>query len=182
MTQNFEKLLVRDAMVPLDQYPSVPRSCTLKQAVEIISKAIIQQGDSSSLPRNILVFDEENRLVGWIRRRDILRALEPRYLVQQPLYYRKKLFDVKIDPNLSELSYDHVLKGLREQAKRTVGDIMRPIVETVDVNDHIIKVIYTLVEHNLSFLPVLDRHKVVGVIRTVDVLREVARVLLEPED
>jgi signal-transduction protein with cAMP-binding, CBS, and nucleotidyltransferase domain len=88
------------------------------------------------------------------------------------------LFDVKVDPNLAELSYDHLLEGMRKRADRPVSDVMLHIVETVDYNDHIGKVIYELVDNNLSLLPVLKEGKVVGVVRSVDVLHEVAQLLL----
>jgi predicted transcriptional regulator len=55
---------------------------------------------------------------------------------------------------------------------------MRPIKETVDYEDHLGKVIYEMVDNSLSFVPVLKEGKVVGVVRTVDVFREVASIVL----
>ena len=91
---------------------------------------------------------------------------------------RKNLFDVKIDPNLSELSYDKLLEGMRKQAERPVRDIMQPIKTTVDYRDHIVKVIYEMVDNNVSMIPVLQDNKVVGVVRSADLLSEVVNIVL----
>lgn len=167
-----------DLMIPLDEYPHVPYWFTLRQVIAVLEKSEFDFHGRKSLPRFVLIFDEAYQLLGLARRRDILRGLEPDYLAGQPMEYRKKIFDVKMDPNLSELSGDRLIKGLRERAERPVRDVMLPITATIDVNDHLIKVIYELVDNNLSLLPVLQEGKVVGVVRTVEVLREIAQVLL----
>lgn len=167
-----------DVMIPLDNYPHIPYWHTLRQAIVEMEKHELEVDGRRSLPRVLLVFDEKYQLLGTIRRRDILRGLEPKSLVSKPLEYRKKLFDVKVDPNLSEISFDKMIKGIREQAERQVKEIMQPVKETVDHQDHLIKVIYEMVDNNLSLLPVLKDKKVVGVVRSVDVLHEVAKILL----
>jgi signal-transduction protein with cAMP-binding, CBS, and nucleotidyltransferase domain len=71
-----------------------------------------------------------------------------------------------------------VVKGMREQAERPVSDVMMPIQATVDVEDHVMKAIYEMVENNLSLLPVLRDNKVVGVIRSVEVFHEISKLIL----
>jgi predicted transcriptional regulator len=107
-----------------------------------------------------------------------MRGLEPEFLIGQPIESRKSLFDVKVDPNLSELPYDKLLKGIRRQAERPISDVMRPIVATVDFEDHLIKIIYEMVDRGLSTLPVLKGGRVVGVVRSVDAFREIAELLV----
>jgi hypothetical protein len=123
---------VGEIMIPVAQYPSVRDNTTLRKAIEVIVGAVLEVDRRKSLPRVLLVFDGIDVMVGTVRRRDIMRGLEPSFLVSQPLEYRKKLFDVAIDPNLSELSYDRVVKGIRAQAERPVSDVMRPIEATLD--------------------------------------------------
>jgi predicted transcriptional regulator len=101
--------------------------------------------------------------------------------VTQPLNYRKKLFDVSIDPNLSEMSYDRMVKGIREQAKRPVSEIMRPIQVALDYQDHIIKGIYEMVGYGMTLLPVIKEGKVAGVVRSVELFREMAHIVLAPD-
>ena len=167
-----------DIMIPLDSYPHVPHWFTLRQAMVEIEKTEFEINGRKSLPRIILIFDEKYQLMGMVRRRDILRGLEPKHLISKPLEYRKKLFDVKVDPNLSELNYDKFIKEIKNQAERPVSDVMHPIMATVDFEDHIVKVIYEMVDNNLSLLPVLKDQRVVGAVRSVDVFHEVAKILL----
>ena len=110
----------RDLLIPIEDYPHVPYWFTLRQAVLEMERAELVRNGRKSLPRAILVFDEEYQLMGMVRRRDILRGLEPEFLTEKPISYRRKLFDVKVDPNLSELSFDKVIAGVKERAERPV--------------------------------------------------------------
>ena len=182
-------------MIPLEEYPHVSQSCTLREVVELMEKSQLEVDGRRSLPRVVLVFDnnnqlmgircvkfcnqfDNNQLMGTVRRRDILRGLEPKFLSSEPMQYRKKLFDVKVDPNLAEISYEKMLHGILKRSKRLVNEVILPIAATVDYEDHIIKVIYEMVDNNVSLLPVLKEESVVGVVRSVDVLHEVAQILL----
>jgi len=164
---------VRDIMVPVDQYPCIPDTLTIGDAV-IQMTVQIKREDLTTLPRVALVFDEDFRdLRGMLRRRDIMRGLEPRFLVKDALDYPNKLFTVDVDPNLTEMSYDQMKAGLRKRSQRLVKDVMRPINATIDHDDHIMKAVCEMVDQDTSLLPVLDGDDVVGVVRSVDVLREI---------
>jgi predicted transcriptional regulator len=54
---------------------------------------------------------------------------------------------------------------------------MQPIKVTLKHDDHLLKIIYEMVENNLSMIPVLKDGSVVGVVRSVDVLEEVAQLV-----
>lgn len=168
---------VRDIMIPRDRYPSVRPDDTLRRAVRLIEDSRLQMNGRPSLPRVLLVLTDDHELVGVVRRRDIMRGLEPRFLVSQPLEYRKKLFDIAVDPNLSELPFDRVVKGLREQADRPVKEVMLLVSATIRPDDHLMKAVYEMVSLNLSLLPVVEDRKVLGVIRSVDVFHELAELL-----
>lgn len=170
--------LVQDIMVPLEEYPCIPETHTLRRAIEDMGKVQILRKKQASLPRTALVFDQGfSELLGMLRRRDIMRGLEPRFLVGGSLEYRRKLFDVEIDPNLAELSYEKMIARMRERANRLVREFMIPIKATIDYDDHIMKAIYEMVDRNTSLLPVLKDGSVVGVVRSVDVLGELALIL-----
>jgi predicted transcriptional regulator len=168
---------VGEIMIPVDKYPSVRDKATLRDAIAVIEGAELEVDRRKSLPRVILVFDEIDVLVGYIRRRDIMQGLEPKFLTLQPLEYRKKLFDVAIDPNLLELSFDRVVKGIREQADRPVSDVMNPIEITIDADDHMIKAVYEMVAYNLTLVPVVQEGRVVGVLRSVDLFHELVKLV-----
>jgi len=168
---------VGEIMIPIDQYPSVRDNTTLRDAIEVIEKAQLEVALRKSLPRALLVYDELGVYVGYVRRRDIMRGLEPQSLIAKPLEYRKKLFDVALDPNLSELSWDHVVRGIREQGNRPVSDIMRPIEALLNSDDHVIKAVYEMVSMDLTLIPVLQDGQAVGIVRSVDVFHELALLL-----
>ncbi len=169
---------VRHFMIPLDDYPDISTTDTLRDAIGEMDRAQLEVRGRKSLPRCLLVFDEDDALVGLLRRRDVMRGLEPKVLVDRPLEYRKKAFDIDVDPNLSELSFDQVRRGVGEQAGRPVSDVMQPIRWTVQADDHCVKAVYECVTCSVATLPVLDGDEVVGVVRSVDLLHELAQIAL----
>jgi CBS-domain-containing membrane protein len=168
---------VRDVMIPIDRYPSVRDKATLREAVGVIEAAQLEVQFRRSLPRAVLVFDGIGVLVGYVRRRDLMRGLAPSFMVSRPLDYPKKPFEVAIDPNLSELPYDRAVRGVREHAERPVSDVMCPIEAVLQADDHVMKAVSEMVSLDLSLIPVLDGRKLVGVIRSVDAFHEMATLL-----
>ncbi len=70
---------VKDLMVPLDEYATVPDSATLYDAVLALEEA---QGKFEHLPykhRAVLVFNKKNKIVGKLSQLDIIKSLEPKY-------------------------------------------------------------------------------------------------------
>ncbi len=168
-----------EIMIPIEDYPHIPHWFTIRQAVAELSKAILEIGDRTSLPRAIMVFDKDYHVVlGIVRRRDILRGLEPKFLKTMTMPRRKRLFEIDIDPNLADLSSGKIGKAMLDQAEVPVSEIMQPVVATVRHDDHLAKVIYKMVSQDLNLLPVLKDSKVVGVVRSVDVFEEIAELIL----
>ena len=54
---------------------------------------------------------------------------------------------------------------------------MLPIRATVQADDHIMKAVNEMVDRNVSLLPVMENETVVGVVRSVEVLYEIALIL-----
>ena len=77
----------------------------------------------------------------------------------------------------TELPYDRVVSGIRERADRPVSDVMQPIEAVLDADDHVMKAIYEMVTLDVSLLPVTELDRLVGVVRSVDVFHEVAKLL-----
>lgn len=167
-----------DLMIPLDQYPHLPYWFTLRQAIAEMQTSEFNIRGRKSLPRVILVFDEKYRLLGLVRRRDLLRGLEPSFLANSSVQADKDLLDMQMAGAFADASLERVVSGIRERAERPVRDVMLPIAATADVNDNIMKLIYVMVSNNLHLLPVLKDGSVVGVVRTVDVFDEVAQLVL----
>ncbi len=165
-----------DVMIPLENYPHIPYWFTLRQAMAEMESSQLEVEGRKSLPRGVLVFDERYQLLGMVRRRDILRGLEPDFLA--PSVHQQELYDVAVDTNLSELSFDRMATRLRERAERPVSDVMIPVRVTVQADDNFMKVVHEMTRNNLSFIPVLQGGRVVGVVRTVELFAEIARLIL----
>jgi CBS domain containing-hemolysin-like protein len=169
--------LVREIMVPLEEYPCIPHTLSLGDAIREMTVQIRKE-QQMSLARVALVFDEDfTDLLGLLRRRDIMRGLEPGFLAGGPLAYQRKLFDVRIDPNLSELSDDSMIARIRQRAQAPVEQFMIPIPATIEHDAHIMKAMCEMVDQNTSLLPVLQDDTVVGVVRSVDVMNELALIV-----
>jgi len=164
-----------DIMIPLEEYPHIPYWFTLRQAMAEMESAQLERDGRKSLPRGVLVFDERYQLLGMARRRDILRGLEPEFMT---FHHQRQPFGLAVDANLTELSFDRIAAGLRERAERPVSDIMLPVKVTVQADEQIFKLVYEMTKHDLSFVPVLQGGKVVGVVRTVELFHEIARLVL----
>ncbi len=175
-----ENKRVHEVMIPVENYPMIYTDQTIKDAIREMEVCQIEFMGKKTAPRTILVFDLEDQLAGIARRRDIMRGLEPDFLVSKPLSKRKSIFDVQLDPNLSEMSYDRLLKGVLERTKRPITDVMLPVEATINHDDHVIKAIYEMVDANQSLLPVLKGDRVIGVLRSVDVFRELSKYILDP--
>ena len=169
---------IHEIMVPVAEYPCICETQTLRQAVDAIMTGQILRQQQVSLARGALVFDQAfQELLGILRRRDIMRGLEPKFLLSGSMAYERKLFNVQVDPNLAELSTDKIVARIRERANRLVRDFMTPITATIDYEDHLMKAIYEMVDQDTSLLPVLKDGKVVGVVRSEDVLNEIALII-----
>ena len=169
---------VGEIMIPLRDYPHLPVWSSMLEAIEMMSRAELNVRGRKSLPRIILLFDLDGSISGTVRRRDLMRGMEPQFLLGQSLQQRVKLFDIQVDPHLSELWPDRWVEGIREQVHRPVTDVMQPIERTIDSDELIMNAVYEMVNHDLILLPVLEEGKVVGVIRTVDVFHEISELVL----
>ena len=170
-----EALIAENIMIPLEKYPHIPYWFTLRQAIAEIQHSELEISGKKSLARAVLVFDEEYKLLGMVRRRDIMWGMEPD--LGKKAKISKKLFDVQPDPNLFELSHEAFAKQVAEQAEYPVSSIMIPIEHTVDYNDHLLKIIYEMNHNNYSMVPVMKNDVVIGVVRTVEVISEISKIL-----
>lgn len=176
--RRLERLRAIDIMIPLDEYPQVSSNATLREAVRVMESAKIEFHGRQSLPRVLLVTGKDGTLVGHVRRRDVLAGLEPKFLNTQPLEYRKKLFDVEVDPNLSLLTSERVIEGIRALAGRPVTEVMKPIRGSVKPEDSLVTIQYEMTSFGVPLLPVVRDGKALGVVRTVEVFHELAKLVV----
>ncbi len=192
-----ETIRVADLMIPIKEYPWVYEWQSLKEAIAKMSEWQIDCDGRKSLPRIVLVFDKHDKLKGVVRRRDIMRGLEPSILEEKPLRERKRIFDFQVETDVAEmskdkwfkgilersqLSYEQLVHGIFERANRHVGEVTLSAKVTIEADKHFLKAAYEMVDNNLSLLPVMEGGKVIGVLRSVEVFQEIAHILLDPPD
>ncbi|MBI4653828.1 MAG: CBS domain-containing protein [Nitrospirae bacterium] len=164
---------VKDLMVSISDYPHMKQDDSVKDAFFILRKNF-KEGRGY---RSILVLNEENQLRGLLSMRDLIRAVEPRFLkMSQPPSYQGPTQEY---PALTLIWQELFSKECKEEARKPVKDIMTPVKPAVTPDDPIAKVVYLMVETNSRVIPVIDNDKVVGVVRLVDVFNEIASVVLE---
>ncbi len=164
---------VGDLKIDIFDYPHIPYWFTLKQAIGMIKKSMINV-DECFDPMVILVFDEQYNLIGTLSPKDILRGLEPKFMSTatraQGITAKTESLTIVWDSLFTEKSI--------ELAERPVSDVMLPIVGRVNSHDPITKAAYLMVRQDLMLLPVIDNQKIVGIIRMKEVFDEIARVVL----
>ena len=69
---------VKELMVPLSEYATVPKGSTLFEAVMALEKAQEEFDRTKYKHRGILILDQKKRVIGKLGQLDVLRALEPK--------------------------------------------------------------------------------------------------------
>ncbi len=166
-----------DIMIPLEKYPHIPHTYSIRHAIDVMEHAVLDIDGKKSLPRALIVFDQDYHPLGIVRRRDILGGLEPKFLRGMSHPQRKLMFEIEVDPDLADMGGGRLARAVNDQAKMSVTEVMRNIRTTVEHDDIIAKIIYKMVHKDLNLIPVLKDERVIGVVRSVDVFHEIANEL-----
>ena len=172
------ELSARDVMVPIAEYPHALGTQTLLEGVRLLETSAIRFEGRTSMPRILLVFDDANQLIGVIRRRDILRGLEPDYHGELDTTHPEAHFKTEIDPNLTDLIGSESGERLSRKLERPLSEVARDIEASVDAEDSLMKVVRELVARDTHLAVVIEAGRVVGVVRTLDMLRRVCEDVL----
>ena len=70
--------IVKELMVPLSEYATVPKGSTLFDAVLALEKAQEEFDHTKYKHRGVLILDKKKRVIGKLGQLDVLRALEPK--------------------------------------------------------------------------------------------------------
>jgi CBS domain-containing protein len=159
----------KELMIPLEDYPHIPYWFTLRQAMAIVREATVKFGGSFE-PRAVLVFDEKYQLMGILTLRDIIIGLEPKFLQETSL--------IKMDPSLTVFLGDFFGPTMKEQSQRAVSEVMSPLKVTVNAEDPIAKPLYLMIKENVGLIPVMQKGKVVGMLRLSDLFGEISKMVL----
>jgi len=124
-----KRKVVKDLMIDVFEYPHVPYWFTVKQAIMVIKKSLIET-EKCIHPLAVLVFDEKYNILGTLTLKNILKGLESKEKAERPVsevMIQAKLFVEPDDPiNKAAdlmLNNDLILLPVIENKKKFIGVI-----------------------------------------------------------
>lgn len=167
---------VGDIMLPVDEYLGISSDIDFKHAVAALKYcATPRENHPGYSPTTVLVF-ENGLLVGTIRIRDLLKAIEPQYLKGGT--YRGWSVD-------SEWAIPVFWEGLFtercfEATTKKAKDIMRHVEFQLEPDDPVIKAVYGIAKYQTEIIPVTDSGLLVGIVESNALFAELAS-MINPE-
>ena len=178
-----ETIRVKELMVPLEDYATVPQEASLLEAVLALEKAQMALDPSRYKHRAILVLNEKGKVVSKITMKNILVVLEPNYgkvegtgVLERSGYSPDLIRAMLVDHAL----WTEPLQFLCERATTLkVGDLIQAPSEGeyIDDNATLGEAIHQLIVYPYHSLLVTSGDEVVGILRLSDVFAEVCDVI-----
>jgi len=144
-------------MVSLNDYVSISEDATLFDAIKELKHAMHSRGGAWHGHRSVLVLGNEGKLAGLLTMSGLLRAAGIKELDE--------------DPNIKAESWGwYYVHKMRQESKVRVRDIMRPLeMYTINPDASILEVALALLKYQVNTLPVLQKGKPIGIVRSIDV-------------
>jgi len=163
-----------EIMLPLDLFPYIPYWFTLRQALAELAGAETARDSARKTPWIILVFNAQSQFLGIVQREDILRGLRPSIRENIRGIY-PSYPNTPPDPDLSRLGFspEKAIRELKNQIERQIIEFMTPLQITVDFHDPVLLAMYFMIDHDLTFVPVVNGGQIVGIVYIEDALNEV---------
>lgn len=174
---------VKELMVPLKEYATVPRKATLREAITALEKAQKMLDPSQHKHRAILVLDENGKVVSKITIKNILMAIEPNYgkvegteVLERSGYSPDLIKDMLEDNAL----WAEPLQFLCERAaKLKVSDFIQAPSEGEYINENATlgEAAHQLIVQPYHSLLVTSKDEVVGILRLSDVFTKICEII-----
>jgi CBS-domain-containing membrane protein len=154
------KKKVKDLVIPLTEYPHMPYWATLREAIAQLNVAF-ETGHHT-----VLVFDEAYKLVGMLLQKDILRGLKPKF--------------VEHHEEGVPIQWNSLLEsGSEKRLAKPIKEFMSEATATIDAEDSMLKASHIMVREDAYVLPVMEGHKLIGVVRMGDIFHEITNAVLK---
>jgi len=174
-----QNLTVKELMVPLAEYATVPEDATLYEIVLALEKAQQEFDQSRYRHRAVLVFDQKQQVIGKISQLDILKALEPKYEQIKDSHSISRFgYSPRFLKNMLEQFslWDKPLRDICKKAGRLkAGEFMYTPTEGEYIRQDatLDEAIHQLVMGHHQSLLVTREKEIVGILRVTDVFREI---------
>jgi len=168
-----------EVMVPIEGYPHIRISTTIREAMVALGASSVQLEDGFLLaPRYVLVLDEAGRLAGVLGRRNLLRGLLPQFTKpSQPVGGGMFFTDFK-PPSLSAWVSFFSPRAVTN-AREPVRTVLAQIRGTVDVDDDLNAVVSVMLDKDIDLVPVMNGERVAGVVLMSDVFDVIAEYVVQ---
>lgn len=185
-------ILVKELMVPLQEYATVSQNATLYEAVLALEKAqeeyLKRVGPQVYPHRAVLALDDKGRVVGKLSQLDIIKALEPKYqnLIQSDTLARTAASGFSNDLLRSMLDHYKLFdKPLHDLCRKAASIKAKNCMyspsegELVDVNDNLEVAVHQFIVGKHQSLLVTNKGTITGILRLTDVFQEVCKAIKE---
>ncbi len=184
-----KNFLVKDLMVPVSEYATVPKGATLFEAVTALEKAQEEFDVEHNLyhHRAILILDYNQQVIGKLSQLGVLRALLPRdESIRRIEDISRFGFSPKLVNNLQEryrLEAGIMEDVYKKAARMKVEDYMQTPSEGeyVEENAPLDTAVHQLVQGTHLSLLVTREGKIVGILRLSDVFAAIFHVMKDSE-
>ncbi len=176
---------VKEFMVPLSEYVTLPEGSSLYEAVQALEKARLEHANKRYNHRAVLILDRQGCVIGKLSQLDVLRGIEPKREEMDDLErigqygFSRKFINSLQEQRRLEGGIVEVLG--KDAASLKVEDFMQAPSpgEYVEENTTLDTAIHQLVKGtHLSLLVTRDK-EIVGILRMSDVFMAVARTMLQ---
>lgn len=177
-----QKRIVKDLMVPLEEYATVSEEASLYDAVLALEEAQDKFRKDSYKHRAILVYDAKKRVVGKLSQLDVIKGLESGYKRIDLSGIKHTGFSPEFLKSLIK-THDLWSKPLEEICRRAplirVKDVMYTPTqgEYVHEDSTLDEAIHQLVMGKHQSLLVTSGDDIVGILRLTDVFMEIDEVM-----
>ena len=163
--------VVKDLIVPLDQYPHVGSEEPVHNAVAQLFSHSVNDGNKL-LFDELLVINSNNQLVGRLTIQGILTCYFPTLFTsgQQKIFAGKQ----EVFTDLAILLEDRFQSECKRQGTKPVSQFMVPPHKSVKTDLHPLHAAEIMMEEKVTSLPAVENQALIGVIRLTDVFRMLA--------
>ncbi|MFC1821024.1 response regulator, partial [Thermodesulfobacteriota bacterium] len=169
-----EEKRVKDVMIPLEDYTTLTRDQTVKEAILKLKRSFMLKVSTSRIMetghRSILVFDHRGEVNGILTIKDLLKTIMPAY-INAP---KPSMADsIQFSPMFWRGMYT---KEVRDLVNKKVDQVMSPAPLAIDGESNLMEAAYRMATNNVRHLVVVRSGDAVGMIREQDLFFEMERI------
>jgi CBS domain-containing protein len=167
---------VRDVMIPVTECAVVGEEATVKEAVAALGKSLhkLESGEFVG-HRSVLVLDKEQRPVGLLTYRGLIKAIEPRLIDPGKIPGQT----LPWQEGAAAISWEGFFtQRIHQEARKKVKEIMKPLrLITVEAGAPLMEAVHLMIRNDVGLLPVVERGAVVGMVRINELFMEIANTV-----